>query len=194
MVTRRQKDGTEIELGCPPSVSAYAKYMGGVDKLDQMTRQNKSKKTMKWYRRIESKMLETSLFNAYVIEGHVIDHTNGKRDFLSFKLDLIHQLIGENNVDRPTPGRPRVRDVAMNDNARLDRIDHWPVKGLGTNNRCAVCTARHNDYKRRNPGVSYSDNPHKLKKTTMKCEKCDAYLCCMQSDCFKVYHTHVTFP
>ena len=70
--------------------------MNGVDKLDQMTGQNKSKKCMKWYRRVETKLMETSLYNAYVIEGHVIDHKVGnvmKRDFLSFRLDLAHQLI-----------------------------------------------------------------------------------------------------
>ena len=66
-----------------------------VDKLDQMTRQNKSKKCMKWYRRVETKLMETSLYNAYVIEGHAIDHKVGnvvKRDFLSFRLDLAHKL------------------------------------------------------------------------------------------------------
>ena len=53
-VTRQQRDGTEVELPCPPTVAAYAQYMNGVDKLDQMTRQNKSKKCMKWYRRVET--------------------------------------------------------------------------------------------------------------------------------------------
>ena len=57
-------------------------------------RQNKSKKTMKWYRRVERKLMEISLYNSYVIEGEVVDHS--KRDFLSYKLDLIHQLIGDN--------------------------------------------------------------------------------------------------
>ena len=40
-VTQQQRDGTEIELSCPPTVAAYAQYMNGVDKLDQMTRQFK---------------------------------------------------------------------------------------------------------------------------------------------------------
>ena len=90
-VTRRQRDSTEIELPRPPTVAAYARYMNGVDKLDQMTRQNKSKKCMKWYRRVETKLMETSLCNIYIIEGYVIDHKVGnvvKRDFLSFRLDL----------------------------------------------------------------------------------------------------------
>ena len=33
-VTRREKDGREVQLPCPPTVTAYANYMGGVDKLD----------------------------------------------------------------------------------------------------------------------------------------------------------------
>ena len=82
-VTRRQRDGTEVELPCPPAVAAYAQYMNGVDKLDQMTRPNKSKKRMKRYQRVETKLTETSLYNAYVIKGHAIDHKVGnvKRDF-----------------------------------------------------------------------------------------------------------------
>ena len=40
-VTQWQRDGTEVELSCPPTVAAYAQYMNGVDKLDQMTRQFK---------------------------------------------------------------------------------------------------------------------------------------------------------
>ena len=51
-VTQQQRDGTEVELSCPPTVAAYAQYMNGVDKLDQMTRQfrlKKKEKCMKWY-------------------------------------------------------------------------------------------------------------------------------------------------
>ena len=65
-------------------MAAYAQYMNGMDKLDQMTRQNKSKKCMKWYQQVETKLMETSLYNAYVIKGHAIDHKVGivvKDDF-----------------------------------------------------------------------------------------------------------------
>ena len=95
-VTWWQRDGTEVELPCPPTVAAYAQYMNGMDKLDQMTRQNKSKKCMKWYRRVETKLMETSLYNVYVIEGHAINHKVGnvvKCNFLSFGLDLAHKLV-----------------------------------------------------------------------------------------------------
>ena len=67
-ITQRQRDGTEVELPCPPTVAAYAQYMNGVDKTDHMTMRNKSKKRMKWYRRVDTKFIETSLYNAYVIK------------------------------------------------------------------------------------------------------------------------------
>ena len=79
-------------------MAAYAKFMNGVDRLDQNTRQNKSKNSMKWYRRLETKLMKTSIYNAYVIEGDTVSHkvhSKTKRDFLSFKLDLAHQLVGD---------------------------------------------------------------------------------------------------
>ena len=83
-ITREQRDSIEIELPCPPTVAAYARYMNVVDKLDQMTRQNKSKKCMKWYRRVETKLMKSSLYNAYVIKGHIIDHEVGNVVKLDF--------------------------------------------------------------------------------------------------------------
>jgi len=47
-----------------PNLDPERMNMNGVDKLDQMTRENKFIKTMKWYRRIERKLMETSLYNA----------------------------------------------------------------------------------------------------------------------------------
>ena len=193
-VKRRQKDGTVAEFVCPPSVAAYADNMNGVDRLDQNTRQNKSKKTMKWYRRIETKLMETAIYNAYVLEGEVTDHKvqgQTKRDLLSFKMDLAHELIGNHFVAKQQTGRPRSEMTAAD--PRLDRTDHWPLRGEGENHTCVVCTARHNKYKETHPGVHYSDNPFKKSKTTMMCEKCRVYLCSNQRDCFKVYHTRVTY-
>ena len=145
----RQKDGTVIELQCPPSVAAYAKFMNGVDRLDQNTRQNKSKKSMKWYRWVETKLMETSIYNAYVIEGDTVSHKvdcKSKRDFLSFELDLAHQLVGDHCQERPqTGGRPR--SAVTNTASRLDRTDHWPVAGVGKDHTCVVCSARHKRYK-----------------------------------------------
>ena len=190
-VAQRQRDGTEVELPCPPTVAAYA-WMAS--RLDQMTRQNKLKKCMKWYRQVETKLMETCLYNAYIIEGHAIDHKVGnvvKCNFLSFRLDLAQKLVEGHYVEKAPVGRPRTE--ANDNDPHLDRMDHWPVRGEGKDHVCEVCNALHKHHERRNPGVSYRDNPFKQRKTTMKCEKCSVYLCCNQQDCFRVYHTCVTF-
>jgi len=124
---RRTKDGTRTQLPCTHAVTEYAKYMGGVDRLDQRTRLNKEKKTMQWYRRIEIKLRECALYNAFVLEGTVVDHNPpGKRarDLLTFRMDVAHELIGNIQQVRRAFKRPRQLDI---DEERLDEKAHWPV-------------------------------------------------------------------
>lgn len=149
---------------------------------------------MRWYRRGERKLFEISVFNAYVIEGHTVDHNvpgKRKRDLLSFKLDLAHQLISSFQArQRAVPGRPR--SDASNALLRLDGMSHLPVAGEGTNHLCYVCNLQHKNFKKTNPQTHYSDNPYKQRKSSMKCIKCDVYLCCNpQKSCFKDFHTKV---
>jgi len=192
-VTRRKKDGSLENIPCSAIVCDYQKYMGSVDTMDQMTRQNRSKKTMKWYRRVERKLMECAIHNAYVIEGHTINHhPPGKeeRGMLHFKLELAHQLVGTFRRPRRAAGRSRSNENRSR--LRLNESLHLPVPGEGKDHTCTVCATRHNNYKRAHPDVSYSDNPHKLRKTTMKCEKCNIYLCCNNKTlCFKEWHTLV---
>ena len=92
----------------------------------------------------------------------------------AFMREFIHQLVGTVHLERQPAGRPR----AKNDDSRLDRIH-----GSLASNRCGlrprvcrvVCNARHQRHRVSHPGTSFSDNPHKRRKTAMKCEKCDAY-------------------
>ena len=54
---------------------------------------------------METKLMETSIYNAYVIEGDTVPgKVDGKtkRDFLSFTLHLAHKLVGD---DRKTSDR-----------------------------------------------------------------------------------------
>ena len=71
--------------------------MEGVDRLDQRTRLNKEKKTMRWYCWIEIKLRECALYNAFVLEGTVVDHNSHEkraRDLLTFRMDVAHGQIG----------------------------------------------------------------------------------------------------
>jgi len=45
VTTRTRKDGTPMELKATPTQKGYAEFMGGVDRMDQMTRMNKEKKS-----------------------------------------------------------------------------------------------------------------------------------------------------
>ncbi|KAL3879857.1 hypothetical protein ACJMK2_032136 [Sinanodonta woodiana] len=121
---RRNKDGTSIELLCTHTVTDYAKYMGGVDRLDQSTRLIKEKKTMRWYRRIEIKL-----------RGTVMDHSPSgtrSRDLLSFRMDVAHELIGNTQVRRAFK---RIRQLDT-DEVRLDEIAHWPVSSGSADRLC----------------------------------------------------------
>ena len=98
-VTRRVKEREQwrqLTISCPHLIKDYNKFMGGVDLHDQMTSVTKSKKQMRWYTRMFVKLLQMSVFNAYVIESHYQAHQghgHRKRDLLSFKQELCIQLI-----------------------------------------------------------------------------------------------------
>ena len=121
-------------------LEAYAKYMAGVDRLDQNTRLNKEKKTMRWHRRIEAKLRECALYNAYIIEGTVVNHfppNKRKRDLLSFRMDVAHELIGGFRQARKSFKRPRT--ISNGDDERLDEKGHWPVPSGSADRLCVVC-------------------------------------------------------
>lgn len=59
-VKQHNKDGTVAEFPDMPSGAA-------VDRNDHVTKLNKSKKAMRWYRKTERNLLELSIYNAYVL-------------------------------------------------------------------------------------------------------------------------------
>lgn len=190
---RRTKDGTQLELSSTPTQAAYATYMSGVDRFDQMTRINRQRKSIRWYRKIELRLRECALYNAFIIEGTCLDHTPAhkrKRDLLSFRMEVAHALIGNFRSKRPFK-RPR---SASNDEERLDERNHWPTGSGSEDKLCVVCLKRHNNYKASHPGVSVKNNPNKRTKTTMACEKCKVALCCKSdTTCYRDYHTKVYY-
>lgn len=135
-----------------------------VNRLDQNTRQNKEKKALRWYWRIEVKLREFSLHNAYVLEGTVVNHrppSRRARDQLSFRMDISHQLSGKFWQARQAYNRPR----SIIEDARLDEKVHWPVSSSSSNRVCVACNRKHKAYLSSHPGISVKENPYKCTKT-----------------------------
>ena len=98
VTTRRSKDGTQLQLDATPTQQTYAKYISDVDRLDENTKVNRSRKSLRWYHKVEMKLRDCVLYNAYVIERTAVDHNRArqwKRDLLSFRLNVAHGLIGK---------------------------------------------------------------------------------------------------
>ena len=212
-VTRRQKVGgryQERQVNCPKLVNDYNRYMGGVDKNDQLAIVRKEMKQLSWYNRVFIKLLEMAIYNSYVMEETVKTHRNpaGKviRGVLDFKDDLVSQLVGNVRAPRRSAGRKRTREERNNgrfDTAtRLTNVgDHLPAKGEGKDHHCVVCSEKQIRWLNAHPGVQPKDCPLKVPRTTFCCLGCDelprrgkTYLCInRERNCFVDYHTKVEF-
>ena len=67
-VSRKQKDGTSIQVKSPQSVVLYNKYMGGVDHNDQLRGYyHVCLKCRKYYKYIFWSMFDLAVTNAYIL-------------------------------------------------------------------------------------------------------------------------------
>ena len=190
VIRRHNKKGEAIMVNCTPTVHQYNQYMGAVDYNDKMCRIDKSRRTYKWYVRIDRKCVAWALFNAFVIEGKFREHGR-KRDFRDFTIEVIHQLVGENRFRSKKRGRS---STAVDPPARITDTTHMPVKGEGKDHVCVVCSEKHNRYKRIHPDTTYTNNPHKKVKTSFKCTGCNTYLCIKEdSSCWADWHSKVEY-
>ena len=110
-VARRRKfagNYREVEVPCPKLINDYSKYMGGVDKNDQLAVVHKEMKQLVWYNHISLKLLEIAVYNSYIIEESIRPHRNQagkvKRGVLDYKDELAQQLIGNVRTPRGSVG------------------------------------------------------------------------------------------
>ena len=66
-VIRHDKRGNELVVKATPAVVEYNKMMGGVDINDKMAKMDKSRKTYRWYTRVDRKMLLLAMVNSYIL-------------------------------------------------------------------------------------------------------------------------------
>ena len=67
-VLRHQKDGTRISVTCPEAIIIYNRYMGGVDRGNQLRGYCNCKvKSRKFYKFIFYSLFDVSITNAFIL-------------------------------------------------------------------------------------------------------------------------------
>ena len=93
-VRRKQKDGTYIKVPTIPAVTLYNKYMGGVDRSDQMRQYYETlRRAKKWWRCLFWFCLDVTIVNAHILIQIVDNHPHLTQ--LEFRIELVNALIGE---------------------------------------------------------------------------------------------------
>ena len=123
---RHDTQGNELTVNCTPAVKQYIGMMGGVYVSDKMARLDKSRKTYRWYSRIDGKMVMLSIVNSFLIYQA---HTGKKIELRTFVICVTHQLIGNKRFRQREAGRPKTLPSA---HTRLVEIAHV----------CVVCTEK----------------------------------------------------
>ena len=164
-VQRRARDGTLQAVTCPPIVSTY-KYMGGVDKNDQMKSYYQISVTgKKWWTRLLFDLVDRAIYNGLVLHNESPNHR--KKDLKTFRNELAKDLMGSfssrRKRRRASLEQPQARFVERHFPAYLPCNE----SGKRMERRCTVCTA----------------NKSK-KRASFYCPDCDVGLCA--APCFGI--------
>ena len=148
--------------------------MRGVDRGDQMVAlYGSGRKSVKAWKRIFFYLLECSMLNCYIIEGHFNErhHLKGrrKRDMKEFKTELAEQLIS-GFCARGKKVQDDHPELRLN-----PALGHLPVFDEEKRSRnCVLCSSK------RLP----------RSQTSIRCSVCKVHLCiCGKRNCFYEYHT-----
>ena len=130
-VCYKERDGTQINVQAPLSVTLYNKYMGGVDHNDQLRGYYHVRlKCRKYYWYISWFMFEIVVTNLYILCKH---HTDlGIQDVKTFRVELAKLLIGD------YCSRKRSSCAVPQKTSKFCPA-HFPVRGSDKNHRCHYC-------------------------------------------------------
>ena len=172
-VSRKQRDGTSLEVPCPESIISYNKFMGGVDRGDQLRGYYRCRsRSRKFYKYIFFFLLDVAITNAYILMK-----SSGRpcpfKDFKSFRLQLAKELIGEYCSRRR---RGRGGDVIHPLPFR-----HFPIR----------LDANDEPRRPRGPCAFHCDIHDRRVLSTWYCRECREWLCHSgdpSDDCFLKWH------
>ena len=139
-VKRKEKDGTNTTLTCPTAITTYNKYMGGVDRGDQLRRYYGLRlKCMKNYKYIFWFIFDVCVTNAFIIYSRFSVPTPSSTEQLRlkrFRLQLAEGLIGD-YCSRLKIGRPRL-SATPHPQTLPQQPTHFPRKST-LKRRCTYC-------------------------------------------------------
>ena len=172
-VLRRLQDGSRAPISCPESIIRYNKFMGGVDRGDQLRGYYSCRtKSRKFYKYVYTFLLDVTITNSYILmKGFSPACPFG--DYKSFRIQLAKELIGE-YCSRRRRGRGGMVIHTL-------PYRHFPMtmpdegnQAIRKRGRCALHATRN------------------IRATsTWYCQECSVWLCHTgdASDCFLKWHT-----
>lgn len=179
-----KKDRCTGELKQKPScVIDYNINMGLIDKSDmQISFNDASRKTLKWYKKLVFHFLDLTMYNAYIICKMV--KGDPKLQFSEFKRKIVIQIINKYGLHR----KRKTKRPSEVDDAKRIRLEerHFPIlnsnldkKGKPKQRKCVV-------------HWKTTKNPPIRKETIYECQECGSVPLCVVP-CFKLYHSEENF-
>ena len=180
-VSRKEKDGTTLQVPCPRSIITYNRNMGFVDYFDQLKSMYAiDRKSRKWWHRLFFHFVDMIVTNAFILHKELPEDTEYK-NMKDFRLSVISGLVylGQENVKAvkrsSTSGTVQIKKHKpfVPEEKRLENVAHLPVKCK--QRRCAYCSTK--EFRR---------------TTTFMCKTCNVGLCMHQkgpTTCFEKFHS-----
>lgn len=192
---KKRWDGEVVRR--PRLVNQYNKYMGGVDRADQLLSYSPFKvKTLKWWKRVWFHMVNVALTNSFILYRERTDDRVLK-DGRTFRKDIVQSMVEKEYgaTERRPRGRPSTSDNSV---TRLSGR-HFPtrIKPIGKKQNvthvCVVCSqsrrhARKDLLAKKQP---ITKKMMSGRHTSYECMDCAVALCVVP--CFKLYHTKRDF-
>ena len=173
-VLRRVQDRSRVSVPCPQSILLYNKFMGGVDRGDQLRGYYSCRyKSRKFYKYIFFFLLDVAITNAFILHKHFAVAPKVK-NVKEFRMKLAAELIGE-YCSRRTVGRSGSSIVSL-------PLRHFPIK-LDADMPTKRCRGR----------CAQCKKCHQRTDTQWYCQECGVWLCHSGNpirDCFFAWHKH----
>lgn len=170
-IPRRQPNGEQKEIDCPPIVLSYNKSMGAVDMHDQRREVYRiGRKSTRWWMPLFYYLLDVCIVNSFLL--YKLKYPEKNISHRDFRVLLMQEMI-EEKAPR-TSKRTRV-DIGVSDDSG-NFIFNCSLVNTYKMRHCSVCSGRTQKDKK---------EVGKRVRTQFKCLKCNIYVC--PSTCFPLH-------